>query len=244
MPDIRGGVIQRGKDLMKVVILAGGRGTRISEESDAKPKPMIEVGGQPILWHIMRHYATCGFTEFIVCGGYKYEMIEEWAGRQTRWKIDVVNTGQETLTGGRLKQIAPLIDDTFFMTYGDGVCGVDLEKLLAKHRYHRKLVTVTAVHFAGRFGVMYMDNKERVTGFLEKAHDWINGGFFVMEPDALDFIEKDEPWEQRPMKALVEDRQLIAYKHYGFWQCMDTLRDKQLLEGMWNGTEFMQGQKS
>lgn len=226
---------------MKVVILAGGRGTRICEESDEKPKPMIEVGGKPILWHIMRHYAGYGFTDFIICGGYKWRMIEEWAARQTRWNVDVIDTGEITMTGGRLKMIAPLLNDTFLMTYGDGVSDVDLNKLIDKHRKHKKLVTMTTVHHAGRFGVVHIDKDERVTGFLEKAHDWINGGFFALEPGALDYIESDVPWESDPMLSLVEQRQLVACRHYGFWQCLDTLRDKQLLEGMWNGTEFLAG---
>ena len=225
---------------MKAVILAGGRGTRFPEETATRPKPMIEVCGRPILWHIMSHYARHGITDFVVCGGYKWQMIEEWASRQTRWSINVVDTGEDTLTGGRLAKIRHLVDSTFCMTYGDGVSDIDIGGLLRCHGFNGLLATVTAVHFAGRFGVLEFGglNNARVTKFSEKSHDWINGGFFVLEPEALDHIDGDVAWEQQPLHDLVSAEQLAAYPHRGFWQCMDTLRDRQLLEEMWDGTQF------
>ena len=246
---------------MKVAILAGGVGSRLSEETVVKPKPMVEIGGQPILWHVMRHYAAYGHTEFAIALGYKGEYIKKYAvdyaslagslqvnlangevkshgGASLDWKIDLVDTGQATLTGGRIKRLAPYLGNgTFFLTWGDGVSNVDLDKLLAFHRSHGKLATVTAVRPPARFGLLEMDG-DRVSHFTEKpqlGEGWINGAFFVLEPAIFDYIEGDAtPWERAPMENLANDGQLMAYKHEGFWQCMDTLRDKVLLEKLWS----------
>lgn len=246
---------------MKVVLLAGGFGTRISEESQFKPKPMIEIGGMPILWHIMKEYSHFGFNEFIICAGYKQEVIKEWfanyfihnsditfdftAGNKMivhnehsePWKVTVVDTGLNTLTGGRIKRIKEFIDDeTFLMTYGDGVCDVDINKVIEQHRKDGKLATLTAVLPEGRFGVMDMDGNQ-IKSFREKSKTdmgWINGGYMVLEPDVLDYISGDlVMFEREPMEKLAQDGQLMCYKHDGFWQCMDTLRDKQKLDELW-----------
>ena len=246
---------------MKVVILAGGFGTRISEESEFKPKPMISIGSMPILWHIMKLYSHYEFNDFIICAGYKQEVIKEWFGnyflhtsditfdftkgnevivhRQHAepWKVTVVDTGLNTMTGGRLKRIRKFIDeDTFLMTYGDGVCNVDIPKLVEHHKKHGKLATLTAVQPDGRFGIMDMDG-DYIGSFREKSKNdtgWINGGFMVLEPAVLDYVKDDTVmFEREPLEMLAHDGELVNYKHYGFWQCMDTLRDKQRLEELW-----------
>ena len=247
---------------MKVVLLAGGLGTRISEESYLKPKPMIEIGGMPILWHIMKIYYSYGFNEFIICAGYKQHVIKEWFSNyflnfsditfdftegkkeivhnqhHEKWKVTIVDTGVHTLTGGRIKRIKEYIgDDTFLMTYGDGVCDVDVNKVLNFHRTHGKLATLTAVLPEGRFGVMDM-KENQIVSFREKSKSdsgWINGGFMVLEPQVLNYIEGDQTmFECEPLQQLAQNGQLMAYKHEGFWQCMDTMRDKECLEKMWD----------
>jgi glucose-1-phosphate cytidylyltransferase len=247
---------------MKVAILAGGVGSRLSEETVVKPKPMVEIGGQPILWHVLRHYASYGFNDFVIALGYKGECIKKYVvdyaslssnlkvnlasgevetngGTPLNWDIELVDTGQPTLTGGRIKRLAPFIgNETFMLTWGDGVSNVNLDELLAFHRSHGKLGTVTAVRPAARFGRIEMEGN-RVVEFTEKpqlGEGWINGAFFVLEPEIFDYIEGDQTqWERGPMENLARDGQLMAYKHDGFWQCMDTLRDKVLLESLWNG---------
>jgi glucose-1-phosphate cytidylyltransferase len=248
---------------MKVVILAGGLGTRISEESTVRPKPMVEIGGRPILWHIMKIYSAAGLNDFIICCGYKGCMIKEWfaryelyhsdvtfdfrAGRTEihqngvePWCVTLVDTGEATMTGGRLKRVAPYLDtETFCMTYGDGLSDLDIRRSIAFHREQSVLATLTAVQPPGRFGAFTLEDKQtRICHFREKPRGdgaWINGGFFVLEPKVLDYIEGDATvWEQEPMRTLAGDGQLAAYRHDGFWQNMDTLRDKTLLEDMWN----------
>lgn len=225
---------------MKVVILAGGFGTRISEESYLRPKPMIEIGGRPMLWHLMRYYASFGHTEFIICAGYKQEVIRAWveSGDCGGWQVTVVDTGLDTMTGGRLKRIAPLLEgEPFFLTYGDGLCDADLADETAFHRAHGKAVTVLAVHPEPRFGVLKLEG-DRVAEFREKKRadqDWINGGFMILEPRVLDYIDGDSTaLEYGPMEALCRDGELMAYRHGGFWQCMDTMRDKERLEALWS----------
>ncbi len=246
---------------MKVVILAGGLGTRLQEETAVKPKPMVEIGGQPILWHIMNIYAAQGHNEFIVALGYKAEMIKDYFlnfhatrkdvtvnlnsgninvhdGACEDWIIHLVNTGNNTQTGGRLKRLASWIgNETFMMTYGDGVGNINLDRLLALHRSSGKLATVTAVHPPSRFGEMVIQDCN-VSSFNEKpqtGEGWINGGFFVLEPQALEYIEGDGmPWELEPLQRLAAEGQLVAYRHDGFWQCIDTIRDVQLVEKLWS----------
>ncbi len=246
---------------MKAVILAGGYGTRISEESQFKPKPMIEIGGMPILWHILKHYSHFGFHEFIICAGYKQQVIKEWFAnyfintcdvtfdltkdnqvvihnrRSEPWRVTVVDTGLNTMTGGRIKRIREHIgEETFFMTYGDGVSDVDLHALLAFHRRHGKLATMTAVPPASRFGIIDLQD-DRVTAFREKSQadvSLINGGFMVLEPKVMDYIDGDSiMFEHQPMEKLAADGEMMCYKHSGFWQCMDTLRDREKLEKLW-----------
>lgn len=248
---------------MKVVILAGGLGTRLSEETVSRPKPMVEIGGMPMLWHIMKGYAACGFNEFVIALGYKGEMIKDFflqyrhrsrsltidlgkgetvlhPGTNVEsedWIVHLLDTGVNTQTGGRLKRAARFIgNEPFLCTYGDGVCDVDIRKLVAFHRAHGKLATVTAVRPPARFGNIVMDG-DRVTGFEEKpqlGEGWINGGFFVLEPGAAETITEDSTiWEREPMERLAREGQLCAYRHAGFWHCMDTLRDVRLLESMW-----------
>jgi glucose-1-phosphate cytidylyltransferase len=246
---------------LKVAILAGGMGTRLSEETDVRPKPMVEIGGKPILWHIMMHYASFGYREFAIALGYKGEYIKQWAlqyatlwgdmtvdtasgevvRRQTSnpsWKIDLIYTGEETQTGGRIKRLEPwLNNERFFLTWGDGVSDVNIAETLEFHKRHGKLVTVTAVRPPARFGHMEFDG-EFVTQFSEKpqtSEGWINGAFFVVEPGVFDYIDGDQtPFEREPMERLARDGQLVAYRHESFWQCMDTLRDKKLLEKLWS----------
>ncbi len=243
---------------MKVAILAGGLGTRLAEETELKPKPMVDVGGEPILSHLMRFYASQGFDEFVVALGYKGHAIKRYFVELTTlggslslklggparvdrrdppaegWQIDLIETGVKTQTGGRIKQLRPFLGEgTFMLTWGDGLSDVDLQALLAFHRSHGKLATVTAVRPPARFGHLEFDG-DRVVEFSEKpqtAEGWINGAFFVLEPGVFDYIEDDRTaWEREPMEGLARDGQLMAYRHDGFWQCMDTLRDKKRLE--------------
>lgn len=246
---------------MKAVILAGGLGTRIAEESDSKPKPMVEVGGKPLLWHIMKIYARHGIKDFVICLGYKGYVIKEFFFNYYRhmsdmsidlatgehrilntqaedWRITLVDTGPETMTGGRLKRVRPhLGDETFCLTYGDGLADIDIGAELEFHRRHGKLATVAAVQPPGRFGVLNIDESRQVSSFEEKPSDeigWINGGFFVLEPGAIDYIEDDSTsWERAPLANLAKDDQLAAFHHTGFWQPCDTLRDKRELEALW-----------
>jgi glucose-1-phosphate cytidylyltransferase len=245
---------------MKIIILAGGLGTRLQEETVIKPKPMVEVGGKPILWHIMKIYAAQGFNEFIIALGYKSEIIKDYFlnfhyysndltiqlkdgtvtahnGNSEDWTIHLVETGNETQTGGRLKRLAPWIgSEPFMMTYGDGVADINLRQLLDHHKKMGRLATVTAVHPPSRFGEMSFDG-DLVVEFNEKpqtGEGWINGGFFMLEPKVLDYISCDSmPWEREPMQRLAAERQLTSYKHNGFWQCMDTIRDVQLVNKLW-----------
>jgi glucose-1-phosphate cytidylyltransferase len=245
---------------VKAVILAGGLGTRISEETSLRPKPMIEIGGKPILWHVMKIYSHYGIHDFIICLGYKGYMIKEYfanyflhmsdvtfdmANNSMKihqnsaepWKVTLVDTGEATMTGGRLKRVGPYIgDDAFCLTYGDGVGNVDIQKLVDFHRSHKKLATLTAVQPPGRFGALELKGSS-VLRFLEKPHGdgaWINGGFFVLDPKVLDLISGDETiWEREPLTSLSQQGNLHAYFHEGFWQPMDTLRDKNHLEELW-----------
>jgi glucose-1-phosphate cytidylyltransferase len=245
---------------MKVVILAGGLGTRLSEETTIKPKPMVEIGGMPILWHIMKIYSFYGFNEFIICLGYKGYIIKEWFAnyflynsdvtidiktnkiithdnKNEEWKVTLVDTGLNTQTGGRIKRIERYIDDTFMLTYGDGLADIDINKLISFHKNHGKTATVTAVQPPGRYGLLKI-NENRVENFAEKIKGdggWINGGFFVLETEIFDYIEGDETiWEHEPLERLANDGKLMAYKHYGFWHPMDKLKDKNDLEMLWN----------
>ena len=248
---------------MKVVILAGGYGTRLSEETEFIPKPMIEIGGRPLLWHLMKLYACQGHNEFVVALGYKGHVIKRYflqypqlesdlridlangqverhRQRPEDWTVELVDTGQDTMTGGRLRRLASRLDGTFFFTYGDGLSSIDLEALLAFHRSHGKLATVTSVSPPSRFGVLRMDGT-RVEAFEEKPRDGeqrISGGFFVLEPQVVDYIDGDEtPWERAPLERLVADGQLHAYAHDGFWQCVDTLHELRILRKMWEDGE-------
>lgn len=246
---------------MKVVILAGGFGTRISEESQFKPKPMIEIGGKPILWHIMKWYSKFGHNEFIVCGGYKQEVIKNYfanynlynsdvtfdfsnngkitvlCDNSEDWKVTVVDTGLNTMTGGRIKRVAKYLNpnESFLMTYGDGVADVNINECIEFHEKNKTLVTLTGVLPEGRFGVMDI-NDNKIESFREKSKmdmGWINGGFMVLEPKVLKYISGDDmPFEKDPLETLAAEGQLSCYKHKGFWQCMDTLRDKEKLEAL------------
>jgi glucose-1-phosphate cytidylyltransferase len=245
---------------MKVAILAGGVGTRLVEETEIKPKPMVEIGGQPILWHIMMHYSHYGFKRFVIALGYRSEVIKKYMvdycslhsnltvnlrtgevqihdGVKPDWTVELVDTGVSTLTGGRIKRLAPYLGNgTFMLTWGDGVSNVNLRELLAFHRSHRKLATLTAVRPPARFGHLDLVG-DHVAEFSEKPQTregWINGAFFVLEPGVFDYIDGDETqWEREPLEQLARDGQLMAYRHASFWQCMDTLRDKRLLESLW-----------
>jgi len=242
---------------MKVAILAGGVGSRLSEETEVKPKPMVEIGGRPILWHIMMHYSCYGFKDFVIALGYKGEVIKKYmvdycslnsnlkvnlrsgvvemnGGYRPDWNVELIDTGIPTNTGGRIKRLAPYLgNETFMLTWGDGVSDVNLHALLAFHRSHGKLATLTAVRPPARFGHLELDG-DRITEFNEKpqtGEGWINGAFFVLEPAVFDYI--DTAWEREPLQRLAREGQLMAYKHTSFWQCMDTLRDKKLLESLW-----------
>lgn len=252
---------------MKVVILAGGFGTRISEESHLKPKPMIEIGDKPILWHIMKGYSAYGFNEFIICCGYKQYVIKEYFAdyylhnsditfdfsaenkmiihnnEAEPWKVTLIDTGLNTMTGGRIKRIQPFVgEEAFMLTYGDGVSNIDIGQLLAFHKKHGKIGTLSAVRPEGRFGVLEFEGST-VKNFREKSKwdgGWINCGFMVMEPKVFDFIEGDSTvFEREPMETLAEMGELECYKHYGFWQCMDTMRDKEKLEKLWSSNQAL-----
>ena len=223
---------------MKAVILAGGYGTRISEESSLKPKPMIEIGGKPILWHILKIYSKYDINQFVICCGYKGEKIKEYFGNldSTLWDIQLVDTGLDTMTGGRLKRIQDHVDDTFCVTYGDGLSDIDINRLISFHKEKKSLVTLTAVHPPERFGVLNLSG-DYVTEFHEKhsgQSSWINGGFFVFEPGIFDYLQDDLTiLEKTPLETLAKEKKLTAFKHNGFWYPMDTLRDKNHLEKLW-----------
>lgn len=246
---------------MKVAILAGGLGTRITEESHLKPKPMIEIGGRPILWHIMKEYSNYGFNEFIICLGYKGYVIKEFFADyflhtsdvtfdleknemtvhdnfSEPWKVTLVDTGLNTMTGGRVKRIQKYVgNETFMLTYGDGVSDVDIKKLVEFHKTNGKKATLTAINVDQRFGVLDM-SENNIKAFREKSSQdssWINGGYMVLEPNVFNYIEGDSTvFEKEPLERLANEGELVAYKHNGFWKCMDTLRDKNQLEEMWN----------
>jgi glucose-1-phosphate cytidylyltransferase len=247
---------------MKAVILAGGTGTRLAEETSVRPKPMVNIGHEPLLWHIMKLYAQAGVTEFIIAVGYKGYLIKEYFANYRLhrgdvtfdlasgtvdyhritvepWRVTLVDTGDDTMTGGRLRRLRPYLDndEPFFMTYGDGVCDLDMQDQARFHAAHGRLATITAVRPPGRFGALSLSGSN-VTGFLEKPlgdGNYINGGFFLLSPRVLDLIAGDSTvWEREPLEALVAQDQLQAYRHDGFWQCMDNVRDKQQLEARWN----------
>ena len=224
---------------MKAVILAGGYGTRISEESHLKPKPMIEIGGKPILWHILKIYSNYDINEFIICCGYKANKIKEYFDRSDSesWNIQLVDTGLDTMTGGRLKRIQDYVDDTFCVTYGDGLSNIDINNLISFHREKKSLATLTAIHPPERFGVLNLSG-DYVTEFHEKhsgESSWINGGFFVFEPGIFDYLRDDSTvLEKTPLETLAKEKKLSAFKHNGFWHPMDTLRDKNHLENLWS----------
>ena len=246
---------------MKAVILAGGMGTRLAEETVVRPKPMVRIGPQPILWHILKIYSAHGINDFVICCGYKGYMIKEYfanyglhssditfdlgkgsmevhANSSEPWRVTVVDTGLHSMTGGRLRRVRKYLDpdEPFCFTYGDSVADVDVTELVKFHKRHGKLATMTAIQPPSRFGVLAFDG-ERITDFEEKPHGeggWINGGFFVLDPKVIDYIESDDmPWEHAPMRRLVAEGQLHAHMHHGFWQCMDTLRDKNTLQALW-----------
>jgi glucose-1-phosphate cytidylyltransferase len=248
---------------MKVVLLAGGFGTRLSEETVSRPKPMVEIGGSPILWHIMKIYASHGFNDFVICLGYKGYVIKEYFAnyflhqsdvtfdmKENRmeihnsqaepWRVTLVDTGTETMTGGRVKRVQKYLDDQpFLLTYGDGVGSVDIKELVNFHKHNNKLLTVTAVQPSGRFGALNIsENDDSVVSFTEKPKGdgaWINGGFFVCEPGVLNYISDDSSvFEKDPLENIAADGKMVAYRHNGFWKPMDTLRDKQELENLWN----------
>ena len=247
---------------MKVVLLAGGLGTRISEESEIKPKPLIEIGGMPILWHIMKEYSFYGFNEFVICAGYKQHLIKDWFAtyflhtsdvtfdlteqnkvtihnqRSEPWKVTVVDTGLNTMTGGRIKRIRQYVnDEPFFMTYGDGVCDVDIDKLLGFHKSHGKIATLTSVTLAQEKGILEVSGDNAVQSFREKNvadGSLINAGYMVLNPEVFNYIDGDKTvFEKDPMMKLADDNQLMSYQHKGFWQCMDTKREKDILEKRW-----------
>ena len=250
-----------GEGKMKVVILAGGLGTRLSEETDIKPKPMVEIGDYPILWHIMKIYSHYGFNDFVICLGYKGYVIKEYfanyflhksdveidiannkiqylGSSSEPWKISLIDTGLNTMTGGRIKRVLKYLGNkTFMLTYGDGLGDININNLLKFHNDHNKIATVTAVQPAGRFGSLLVGPGDNITSFIEKPpgdNVWINGGFFVLEPEVIDFIEDDDTiWEKEPLEEISKGGQLIAYKHKGFWHPMDTLRDKNYLNEAW-----------
>jgi glucose-1-phosphate cytidylyltransferase len=244
---------------MKAVILAGGLGTRLSEETSTRPKPMVEIGGRPILWHILKIYSSHGINDFVICAGYKGYIIKEYFAnyflhmsdvtfdmvnntmevhqkKAEPWKVTIVDTGDDTMTGGRIKRVAPYVDGTFCCTYGDGVGDIDITSLVAFHKAAGRKATLTGVQPPGRFGALELE-QDRVVSFQEKPEgdgSWINGGFFVLEPSVLEEIENDSTiWERKPLESLASQQQLGIYKHPGFWRPMDTLRDKHELESLW-----------
>lgn len=248
---------------MKVVLLAGGLGTRIAEESEIKPKPLIEIGGMPILWHIMKEYSYYGFNDFIICAGYKQHLIKDWFAtyfihtsdvtfdlteqnkvtilnqHSEPWKVTVVDTGLNTMTGGRIKRIRQYLDDEpFFMTYGDGVCDVEIDKLFKFHKSHGKIATLTSVTLEQQKGILEVSGDNAVQSFREKSVSdgaLINAGYMVLDTKVFDYIEGDHTvFEKEPMMRLADDNQLMSYPHKGFWQCMDTKREKDILERIWN----------
>lgn len=247
---------------MKVVILAGGFGTRISEESHLIPKPMIEIGEKPILWHIMKYYSSFGYNDFIVCCGYKQYVIKEFfadyylhmsdvtfdfasenkmivhSNNTEPWKVTLIDTGLNTMTGGRIRRVKDYIgNEPFMLTYGDGVSNVNINGLVEFHKSHGKIATITAIQPGSRFGMLDIDHEERINSFKEKSKEdggWINGGFMILNPEIIDYIDGDEiTFEKEPLETLAQEGQLKAFKHQGFWRCMDTLRDKLLLEKLW-----------
>lgn len=250
---------------MKVLILAGGFGSRLSEETDVRPKPMAEIGGKPILWHIMKHYSYYGFNEFVILLGYKGYYIKEYfanyflhqsdvtidlSNNQMQvhnntsepWKVTLLDTGLNTMTGGRVKRAKDFINnETFMLTYGDGVADVNLHHLLEFHKKHGKAITMTSVQPEGRFGALETDANNRIISFMEKPKgdgSWINGGFFVCEPKVIDYIAADETiFEREPLENLAKEGELYSFRHQGFWKCMDTLRDKTQLNEMWNSNQ-------
>lgn len=248
---------------MKVVLLAGGYGTRISEESRLKPKPMVEIGGMPILWHIMKTYSAYGFNEFIICAGYKQHMIKEYFADYylhrnditfdftddnkmivhqnvaEPWKVTIVDTGQDTMTGGRIKRIRKYVgDEPFLLTYGDGVADINIKKLVEFHKSHGKMMTMSAYNVSQRFGVLDIDDEGKIIAFREKAANdgsLVNMGYMVCQPEVFDFIEGDSTvFEKIPVETIAKQHQLMSFKHDSFWQCMDTMREKDLLENLWN----------
>lgn len=253
---------------MKVVILAGGFGTRISEESHLVPKPMIEIGEKPILWHIMKYYSSFGHNEFIICCGYKQYVIKEFFAdyylhmsdvtfdftsenkmivhnnNTEPWKVTLVDTGLNTMTGGRIKKVKDYIGkEQFMLTYGDGVSDVDINQLVDFHNRHGMIATITAIQPGGRFGMLDISNTNQIDSFKEKSKEdggWINGGFMVLNPEIIDYIEGDHTiFEKEPLESVANEGQLKAFKHEGFWQCMDTLRDKELLEKLWSNGQAL-----
>lgn len=251
---------------MKTVILAGGLGTRISEESHLRPKPMIEIGEKPILWHIMKYYSTFGYNDFIICCGYKQYVIKEFFSDYylhmsdvtfdfsaenkmivhnnytEPWKVTLVDTGLNTMTGGRVKRVRNYIgNEPFMLTYGDGVANVNIKELVEFHKSHGKIATLTAVQPGGRFGMLDIDKNESINSFKEKSKEdggWINGGFMVMNPEIMDYIDGDDcVLERYPLETVALKGQLNAYRHHGFWQCMDTMRDKEMMERLWASGE-------
>jgi len=250
---------------MKAVILAGGFGTRISEETHLKPKPMILIGGKPILWHIIKSYNYYGIKEFVVCCGYKGYLIKEYFAnyflhmndleidlednrieiihkKTENWKITLIDTGENTMTGGRLKRVRKYLNnESFCFTYGDGLSDINIKNLIESHKNSKKLASITAVQPKGRYGSLSLDQNENVESFQEKIlgdEGWVSAGFFILEPEVIDRIKDDKSiWEDEPIKSLVKDNQLHAYKHYGFWQPMDTLREKNILNDLWNNNK-------
>ena len=224
---------------MKVVILAGGLGTRISEETHLKPKPMIEIGGKPILWHIMKRYSMYGITEFIICSGYMSNVIKDYFTKNIEnWQINVVDTGKDTMTGGRLKRVEKYIgDETFCFTYGDSLNNADISKIIKLHKNNGKLATVTTCHPPEKYGILKLENNT-VINFEEKPerkNEWVNAGYFVLEPQIFELIDNDSTiWEKEPMSKLISKNQLSAFKHEGFYKSMDTISDKNYLEKLWN----------
>lgn len=248
---------------MKVVIFAGGMGTRIAEESHLRPKPMVEIGGKPILWHIMKSYSGFGHTDFVICLGYKGHMIKEYfsnyftynsdftidlsdnkidvhSSKSENMKVTLVDTGLHTATAGRLKRVQKYVDgEDFMLTYGDGVADIDINHLIEYHNEKGKICTITAIQPQSRFGIMEIDDNGDITNFIEKPKTdgfWINGGFFVIKPEIFNYLKEDSDdimWEKQPLDNLAKDKQIAAYKHKGFWKCMDTIRDMQDLEKLW-----------